>query len=679
MENNQNLETLLPENQKPSPKKKKRAGKVVAIIIAVFLLGIMVILGIQRLTFKPISILVPSLPSVTQKTEEVKKFEGAQDFKAYLEKGAMLSDSSYYPSGAGLGGNLLREGMPTSEAAAPTDLAKETPSSGRVSETNVQVTGIDEPDIVKTDGKEIYYSGTNRYYPLYSEGSESVPPYSEAKTRILRAFPPEDLAKKSEIDKTGNLLLDKDILIVFSEPNIIGYNVADPEKPEKKWELALENSTTLVAARLYQDKIYLVTRNQINGNEPCPIKPLSVNGVALEFACGDIYHPSEIIPVDVTFMAMTIDPDSGKVEDKISFVGSSGSSVVYMSSGALYVTYTYYSSVAGFLFDFYKNKASDLISEDALKKLEKIKDYDLSERARLTEIEVILANYAASLAPDESLRIENETTNRMAAYQKEHQRELEKTGIVKMGLDKSLEVQAAGAVAGRPLNQFALDEYEGNLRIATTVGGRSGFMGQAESANDVYILDKKLEPKGQVQDLGISERIYAVRFIEDKGYVVTFKETDPFYVLDLSNPEKPVMAGELKIPGYSGYLHPITKDKILGIGEENGKVKISFFDVSTAANPKELDKYLLDEYHSAILETHHAFLMDKKHNIFFLPGEKGGYIFSYRDEKLKLVKAVSEFNVERAIYLDDYLYIISGSKITVLNETNWETVKELSF
>jgi uncharacterized secreted protein with C-terminal beta-propeller domain len=133
----------------------------------------------------------------------------------------------------------------------------------------------------------------------------------------------------------------------------------------------------------------------------------------------------------------------------------------------------------------------------------------------------------------------------------------------------------------------------------------------------------------------------------------------------------------LKIPGYSSYLHPISKDKILGIGKENWQVKISLFDVAQAENPKELDKYILDESWSDILNTHHAFLLDKKHQVFFLPGSRGGYVFSYRNDKLGLVKAVSGISARRAIYLDDYLYIIADNEITVLNEINWEKIKEL--
>jgi len=184
---------------------------------------------------------------------------------------------------------------------------------------------------------------------------------------------------------------------------------------------------------------------------------------------------------------------------------------------------------------------------------------------------------------------------------------------------------------------------------------------------------------GSVKDLGLTERIYSVRFLQDKGYLVTFRQTDPFYVLDLTDPTKPELKGELKIPGYSSYLHPITKDKILGIGKDGSNVKVSLFDVVSAENPRELDKYSLSEYWSDILNTHHAFLLDDKHEIFFLPGSRGGYVFSYNDDELKLVKTVSEITAKRAVYIEDFLYIIGDDKIVVLDENSWERTNEIEF
>jgi uncharacterized secreted protein with C-terminal beta-propeller domain len=282
-----------------------------------------------------------------------------------------------------------------------------------------------------------------------------------------------------------------------------------------------------------------------------------------------------------------------------------------------------------------------------------------------------------SLDKDESLQFSNEMYNRLADYIEENKRELIKTGIVKIGFN--MEVLGSGSVPGTLLNQFSLDEYEGNLRVAITVGSMWGGWGssQGESASDVYVLNSEMRIIGSVKDLGLTERIYSVRFLQDKAYVVTFRQVDPFYVLDMSDPSNPELKGELKIPGYSSYLHPITKDKILGVGKEGSKVKISLFVVTDPENPTEADKYLMDEYWTDILNTHHAFLLDDRHSVFFLPGSKGGYVFSYEDDKLEMVKAVSEINPSRALYLDDYLYIISTSKIVVLDENTWQEVKEL--
>jgi uncharacterized secreted protein with C-terminal beta-propeller domain len=326
-------------------------------------------------------------------------------------------------------------------------------------------------------------------------------------------------------------------------------------------------------------------------------------------------------------------------------------------------------------------KCKDLFPTSVIEKIEKLKGYDISQQSKLTELIIILERYLATLSKDERKRIENELENRMADYLKERKRDLEKTGIVKIDL-KDFKILATGEIPGRILNQFSLDEYKNYLRAATTIGERFwlfGFWPRGESANDVYVLNKDLKIVGSIKDLGITERIYSARFIEDKGYLVTFREKDPFYVLDLSNPEKPELKGELKIPGYSSYLHPIEKDKILGIGKEGWKVKISLFDVSDPENPKEIDKYILDESWSDILKTHHAFLQDKKHQIFFLPASRGGYIFSYKNEKLELKRVVSDIFAKRAVYINDYLYIVGENKLVVLNELNWEKVNEIEY
>ena len=283
-----------------------------------------------------------------------------------------------------------------------------------------------------------------------------------------------------------------------------------------------------------------------------------------------------------------------------------------------------------------------------------------------------------SLDDDAMLKFENDMQNKAENYYEKNKRSLLSTGIAKININ-DLKISASGSVPGYLLNQFSMDEYQGNLRVATTIGDIWGWApsGSDSQANDVYVLDQNLNTIGSVLNLGVGERIYSARFIGDLGYLVTFRQTDPFYVLNLADPKNPKMVGELKIPGYSSYLHPIKENKILGIGMENGNVKLSYFDVADASNPKEISKYSLSEYGSEALYNHHAFLQDEKHQVFFLPSYSGGYIFSYANDQIELVKAVSLPDAKRAVYINDYLYILANDYMAVLDENTWEKVNEL--
>jgi inhibitor of cysteine peptidase len=648
---------------------------ILLIISGLSILGISFYFVYQQFSNQPplITNNPPTPPTEMPQKSNFKKFESEEEFKTYIES------SSFADFGAPEPRSLLE-----SEAIEDrsTDLLLPTSGGGpsRVSETNVQVKGVDEPDIVKTDGNKIYYSLSPKYGILETSRpttEESVlPPRERAKTNIINAFPPGDLKIDEAIDKQGDLLLIKNNLIVFENNSIYAYDISDTESPRQLWDIDLNNNTRIVEARLFNNQIYLITQQRINQSRPCPIRPMTIGENEVTINCTDIYRPETAVPVDVTFTAFQVNPQSGGIINKVSFVGSSGRSVLYMSENGLYSTFSYYENPVNFFYKFLNQEAKDLVNRDTLERLEKLSNYNISNSSKLIEMQVILEQWKNSLSEDERLQMENEISNRMDNYFQEHKRELETTGIAKIGLN-NFQIRAAGAVPGTPLNQFSLDEYQGNLRIATTVGQSRLFGTTSESANDVYILDKNLEQLGSVKNMGLDERIYSVRFIGDKGYVVTFKQIDPFYVLDLSNPGLPQIKGELKIPGYSSYLHPLDQNRILGIGKEDNQVKISVFNVLNPENPVEENKYLLDEYWSDILDTHHAFLLDKKHEIFFLPGNKGGYIFSYKENQLKLAKAVSDISPKRALYLDDYLYILGDQKLVVLNEIDWNRVNDL--
>ncbi|KZE38519.1 hypothetical protein AV656_06330 [Bhargavaea cecembensis] len=175
------------------------------------------------------------------------------------------------------------------------------------------------------------------------------------------------------------------------------------------------------------------------------------------------------------------------------------------------------------------------------------------------------------------------------------------TKIFKYALDGTdVTYAASGEVPGTPLNQFSMDEHDGHFRIAVTDGNMWDDRQPSESA--VYVLDTELNETGSVTGLAKGERIYSARFMGDRAYVVTFRETDPLFAIDLSDPAAPAVLGELKIPGFSNYLHPLGDNHLIGFGQETVTVKgegpepqvltagmkISLFDVSDMTSPKEV-------------------------------------------------------------------------------------------
>lgn len=187
---------------------------------------------------------------------------------------------------------------------------------------------------------------------------------------------------------------------------------------------------------------------------------------------------------------------------------------------------------------------------------------------------------------------------------------------------------ASGSVPGRLLNQWALSEHAGDLRIATTEDQITGGSGSHSAVRVLRERDGALREIGHVGDLGRGEQIYAVRYAGDVGFVVTFRQVDPLYTIDLSDPEAPRVLGELKIPGYSAYLHPLDDDHILGVGQDADRdgrttgVQVSLFDVADLNRPQQVDKLTLGEGTMTSVEfDHRAFLHWPAEQMAVLPVE----------------------------------------------------------
>jgi uncharacterized secreted protein with C-terminal beta-propeller domain len=252
--------------------------------------------------------------------------------------------------------------------------------------------------------------------------------------------------------------------------------------------------------------------------------------------------------------------------------------------------------------------------------------------------------------------------------------------------DADVQLTAMGAIPGVTLNQFSLDESDdGLLRVATT----SGFGDKATSG--IYALTAaagNLQTIGSVTGLAPGERIYSVRFIGDRGYVSTFRQVDPLFVIDLANPAKPRVVGQLKVPGFSSYLHPLDATHLLGIGRDvdpaTGRVlglQLSIFDVSDPANPKRSATYTFAgdgwQSWSAALWDHHAFSWFAKQGILALPVQQGDWwqgsngliVFkvdpSSTDGFQNLGEIKHDDPVQRSIRIGDFLYSVSAGEVKV--------------
>jgi uncharacterized secreted protein with C-terminal beta-propeller domain len=245
---------------------------------------------------------------------------------------------------------------------------------------------------------------------------------------------------------------------------------------------------------------------------------------------------------------------------------------------------------------------------------------------------------------------------------------------------------AMGAVPGVALNQFAFDEdAAGFLRVATTTWG------VGDSANHVFVLDTRdgnLDTVGSVRDLAPGERIFSVRFIGDRGYVSTFREIDPLFVLDLSDAAAPHVTGELKVPGFSSYLHPLDATHLLGIGREvdadTGTVlglQLSVFDVSDASQPERTAVYTFAgdawESWSAAQWDHKAVSWFGERGVLALPIQEGGWsaasnslaVFQIdvgaTDSIARVATIVHETNVERSVRIGTFVYSIAAGDVQV--------------
>lgn len=493
-----------------------------------------------------------------------------------------------------------------------------------VSETNNQVDGVDESDIVKQDRDYIYALRDNTLQIIKTgRGQLEIkhtmrengfyPNQLFIKDDKLILIGPEQSTSVKTIEE-GNRI----ITVPVRNTNALMAKVYDMSDIENKKPTLIKSFGVegyLVAARLVDDYVYIVA-NQFN-HYGQPFMPITLEG-------------SETVPMESTPVSF---------ENVSYFPGHVNNNMLYTMGIDL-----------------------DNLTLDGV------------------DIDTYIGGGNTVYADRDNLYIALNSNSGMWWGNWE-----DRTDIFSFDLTMGkIDFKSQGSVPGYILNQFSMDEHNNHFRIATTKWGESEMTKEFTSLNNLYVLNDELEEVGAVEDLAPGERIYSTRMMGDKVYMVTYRQVDPFYVIDTTVPEKPKVLGYLKIPGYSSYLHPYDEKTIIGVGMEtidkgdrvvNDGVKISLFDVSNFNNPIEKDKVILGKGGSSteVSYEHKAFLFNKTKNILALPARinmgdymqasQDAFIFSFTDEgKLDFRGVISHTSI-RSDEKRDYDYNNSITRI----------------
>jgi inhibitor of cysteine peptidase len=484
------------------------------------------------------------------------------------------------------------------EAAAAADSSADVNSDH--SNTNVQVQGVDEADIVKTDGEYIYQVNKQRIIIAKASPAEQL--------KILKTLPFAD-----EQFTPAELYLDAAHLVVIGTSSN-RYNTLIDEKPQAKRLMPIryqgfvkaivfdisdktnirqtreiETEGSYVTSRKIGASLYIIANQYVNTYNilndktevPSPVfRDTAASDELLPIGYDHVrYFPSSIQPNYLIIASLNLDQANQKANIE-AYLGSSQN--VFASTKNLYVTLSHY------------------------------KTSPQSQPAAANGVSPSIA-----FIPDQP-----------------------DSTIYKFLLDQeNVRYAGSGEVPGTVLNQYAMDEYGGYFRIATT-SGEIWRNDEMTSKNNVYVMNEAMEMTGKIENIAPGERIYSTRFIGNRAYMVTFKQVDPLFVIDLANPQAPKILGSLKTPGFSDYLHPYDENHIIGFGKDAIEVsnpnsgnsgsstaafyqgmKLAMFDVTDVAHPIEMFKENIGDRgtDSEILHNPKALLFNKEKGLMAFP------------------------------------------------------------
>ncbi|MGB5822517.1 MAG: beta-propeller domain-containing protein [Proteocatella sp.] len=572
------------------------------------------------------------------------------NLKKILEK----SNRSSYPWRSNLDIALSPEAA-MGEASKSED-SSSLPDSG-YSQTNLQVEGVDEADIVKTDGKYIYYVKDNMIYIAEADNGKLVQKNKidvGENFYIIEIY--IDLSEDEESKRM--VIIGREYKNSKTYSRAVVYDITDVMKAKEKRNFSQEGN--YISSRKIGKNFHMVTEFHFRYYDNAVVMPAyrdtAVSNLEMKIEPKDImifppYLGGTLVSIN------SFDIDSKVKAQSINYLGNAQN--LYMSNDSMYVSYLNSDFLYYPMFAEPKTEASG----DDL----------------------------------------NETIDIMPPMEYRNKTIIKKFDVK----DTVIKYSSEATIEGNLINQFAMDQNSGYFRVAYTKDQTSGSM--------VSVFDKTMKEVGKLSGIAKGEKIYSVRFMGDKLYLVTFKQIDPFFVIDMSKPELPKILGYLKIPGYSDYLHPYDKNHIIGFGKSvsvtgdnirDAGMKIAMFDVTDFSNPKQISSVTIGSMgtSSEVLYNHKALMYNRDNNYFGFPitvaqakrgpGNyfysdyvfQGGYIYDITDDYMLQFKGSTThipsgiYNYEnqnyinRLIYIGDYIYSLSSKGISANKAGNMQRV-----
>lgn len=576
-------------------------------------------------------------------TNNAKKISSQEELKEILEVSSLLGGNFY-------DNRMFRTNMAVAESiegfmgmdsdvmmAVPTTGSSKSESGGsEYSTTNVQVQNVDEPDYLKNDSKYVYIVSHNTLSIIDAYPAESA-------KLVLK------IALDIESQYIQNMFLNDDRLVIFyngqSDDEIIPQYDFVPRRSYSSVTHALivdvsgkEHPTILkdysidghfMDARMIGNYAYFVTNSNVDYQYPrLPV----IMEDSIRIMTPDAFYFDNVEQFSNFNTLTAIDIFGDKINSESFLMGYTGA--FYVSEDNFYLTYQQNTP-----FGFYENSSRDrffdvvvpLLPNNIQEQIKTIQnDSSINSSVQWIKISELMQKSYNQMDKNDKEELFEKIREDLNEYDAKIQEDIRKTIIHKISIDEDkIEYVAKGSVPGRLLNQFSMDENGDRFRVATTTEYYIQHQGTVR-ANAVYVLDEQLNIVGELDEIAPDESIFSARFMGDRLYLVTFQQIDPFFVIDLST-DTPKILGELKIPGFSNYLHPYDEEHVIGIGRDtkevdNGRVqqlgiKIALFNVADVKNPKVADDIIIGDSstHSEALYEHKSFFFDKNSGVLSIP------------------------------------------------------------